>query len=864
MRESRRLHPRQLISYPFLLLSLSSPLLGLMVTKRSLAQDNLAPARPADTRILEQRIRDSEQVLQDELPPLPPQVGPVQPLDSGEYILEFNRSPIVGSRLQLRSIYDEARLRFTRPRNWETEKAQIMLRFRHSPALYATRSNLSVLINGVSVGTVPLNNREGEIGTAIYDIPVHLLQDYNEVVVAALQNNSPTCTQDPFDPSLWTEVLPDSKLVFNFAPQPVALDFNQYPYPIFDELSLDPNRVAYLVPAEIDDAWLTAVARLQTSFGRFARYRPLETRLVRSPDELELDEKLIVIGSPQQFPELAASQSSLQLPLSLTSPLKDEQGKIVNSKTGLLMLGNGAEGQAVLVASGPNDKAVAQALQLLLQGADQEIATGQTVLVDSLEEVSSPQPRDWPGYLPDRDQFQLQDLTDFLNRPYGDVTVRGAEAPTIEYDLRALPDDSFLPGNEVALRYSYGPQMNPLTSLLEVRLDGLPLGGKKLDSIEGARDKLLRVKLPEEKIRHNSKLQVLFQMDPRERRSCNRAVDQHLWGTVHHTTEFDFNREAGVKLPDLERLQAGYPFAAPQDLSRTAVVLPDEPRSEDILLLIELSERLGRLSRADSVKLGVYRASQLSDEVRDSQHLIAIGTQDRFPFSEALETGDFRLKDSWRRQRQGRQGSRQTNSEIRTLPDADGVIREILSPWNSERVLLMLTAQTPAGLERVRDLFDRDGLFFQLQKDTVLIGAKTIEPSPYNPRDYDLAFLSQAPKQRKVSEISQPEQLRRSLLGSWIFLIPGLLVLAALGYGVVQTYLNRFAPPIDDEASEESAGDLPEVLPAFATHGEGSDRTYSAPTENGLARRNGNGHFASQAQLTIEPGSMPSDPQEEQ
>lgn len=805
MRDSRRLTFWQL-SYPLLLLNLSSQLLGLLIAPKSLAQDNLAPARPADTRILEQRIRESEQVLQDELPPLPPQVGPLQSSDSGEYILEFNRSPIVGSRLQLRSIYDEARLRFTRPRNWETETAQIMLRFRHSPALYATRSNLSVLINGVSVGTVPLNNREGEIGTAIYDIPVHLLQDYNEVVVAALQNNSPTCTQDPFDPSLWTEVLPDSKLVFKFTPQPVALDFNQYPYPIFDELSLDPNRIAYLLPREMDDAWLTAVGRLQTSFGRFARYRPLEARLVESPDELEFDEKLIVIGSPEQYGDL----STVQLPLPLSSPLQDEQGQTIGAETGVLMLGNGGQGQAVLVASGNGNGAVSKAVQLLLQGQDREIATGQTVLVETLEELASPQPRDWPGYLPDRDRFQLQELTDFLERPYSDITVRGAEAPTIEYDLRALPDDHFLPGNEVALRYSYGPQMNPLTSLLEVRLDGLPLGGKKLDSIAGDRNKLLKVKLPEDKIRHNSKLQVLFQMDPRERRSCNRAVDQHLWGTVHHTTEFDLNREVGIKLPDLERLQAGYPFAAPQDLSRTAVVLPDEPRSEDILLLLELSERLGRLSRSESVKLEVYQTSQLPQSVRDSQHLIAIGTQQHFPFSEALAMGNFRLRPRWKRQR--------TVSQVRTLPDADGVIREILSPWNAERVLLMLTAQTPEGLGRVRDVFDRDGLFFQLQQDTALISTKTLEPSPYNPRDYDLAFLSQAPKQRKVSELSQPEQLRRSLLGGWIFLIPGMLVLAALAYGIVQTYLNRFAPPIEDEPLALEDFGTVDQAPSKASH----------------------------------------------
>ncbi len=33
---------------------------------------------------------------------------------SGKYILQFNRSPVVGSRFSLKGIYDEARLGFTR------------------------------------------------------------------------------------------------------------------------------------------------------------------------------------------------------------------------------------------------------------------------------------------------------------------------------------------------------------------------------------------------------------------------------------------------------------------------------------------------------------------------------------------------------------------------------------------------------------------------------------------------------------------------------------------------------------------------------------------------------------------------------
>jgi hypothetical protein len=160
----------------------------------------------------------------------------VAPSEPGQYVLEFNRSPVVGNRLRLQSIYDEARLRFTRPRDWEAESVKVLLRFRHSAALYASRSNLTVLMNGTSVGSVPLNKPQGEIGSVAFDVPVNLIQDHNEVVIAALQNNSPTCTQDPYDPSLWTEILPDSKIVFDYEPQPIALDFSRYPFPVYDTL----------------------------------------------------------------------------------------------------------------------------------------------------------------------------------------------------------------------------------------------------------------------------------------------------------------------------------------------------------------------------------------------------------------------------------------------------------------------------------------------------------------------------------------------------------------------------------------------------------------------------------------------------
>jgi cellulose synthase operon protein B len=708
----------------------------------------------------------------------------VKAMDPGQYVLEFNRSPIVGNRLQLRGIYDESRLRFTRPRSWEPKTVKVLVRYRHSAALYATRSNLTVLLNGTSLGSVPLNKKQGEIGTAIFDISPKLIQDYNEIVVAALQNNSPTCTQDPFDPSLWTEILPDSKLVFDFQPKPIALDFTRYPYPIFDNLSLEPNQIAYLLPRQVDESWLTATTRLQTSLGRFAQYRPMDTRLLQSVDQLQAMERLMVVGTPKNQPAL----KSLNLPLSLEGEqIKDEKGKVLPPDVGVLMMTTTSDRRApILIATGNGEAGVAKAVQFLVQKRDQQISTGQVVLVEKLTEVPTPPLRDWLGYIPTENYFQLKDLTNFEDQPYGDITVRGSDAPLIEFNFRALPDDKFTPENILNLRYSYGPQVNPLTSLLEVQIDGLPLMGKKLESVNGGVRETLRVTIPEDKIKPNSKIQVRFQLDPRERRSCNRATDQQLWGKLHADTEFNLNRENVAQVPDLKLLQAGYPFSAPQDLSKTAIVLPEKPTEADLKLLLEVGERLGRLSKSDSIQLNAYRANQLPEAERNDRHLVAIGNRTTFPLPSAFESEGFTLQTLFQRQRD--------QSQIRTLPDAEGVVKQIVSPWNRDRVMLILSGQTDAGLDQVRDLFAQDNLFFQLREDTVLISAASSNPSAYDPNAYNLEFLQQARQRRLLSELNWQGRLLQTLGNSWVFLAPGTLVAALFLYGIFQSYLKRFKP----------------------------------------------------------------------
>jgi hypothetical protein len=334
------------------------------------------------------------------------------------------------------------------------------------------------------------------------------------------------------------------------------------------------------------------------------------------------------------------------------------------------------------------------------------------------------------------------------------------------------------------LVYSYGPQINAKTSLVEVKLDGVALVGKRLTSINGGTRETLKVALPGDLIKPTSKLEVDFRLDARERRSCSRVTDQQLWGTLHADTSFNLKSTNAVQLPDLRLLQHGFPFAAPQDLSTTAIVVPKKPSPTEISTLLEFSTRLGRLSKAKSVQLAVYAGSSKTPEQLKKRQLVGIGTQKTFPFPEALKAGDFQIKEGQERQ--------QNLSEIQTLPDSDGVIKEIISPFASDRILLALTGQTENGLKQVQDFLRQDPLFFQLKEDTVLISANTANPEAYDPNAYNLEFLQREPK-RTVDKTPVQRRVFRFVSGSWFMLAPAMVAACLILYGVIQLYLKKIA-----------------------------------------------------------------------
>jgi hypothetical protein len=168
--------------------------------------------------------------------------------------------------------------------------------------------------------------------------------------------------------------------------------------------------------------------------------------------------------------------------------------------------------------------------------------------------------------------------------------------------------------------------------------------------------------------------------------------------------------------------------------------LSDTVKSYKVLLII-------RNNGADSVKVSEILFMGKQPDLISDAHLIAIGTQDQFPLVEVFEQPGFKLGSASTRQF--------ASTQIQSLQDEEGIVKQVRSPWNDERIVLVLSGQNAVGLDRMRELLDQDPLFYQLEGDTVLISANDPDADVYDPDAYIITFLREARQKNFPSSSSR-------------------------------------------------------------------------------------------------------------
>ncbi|MDD3445965.1 MAG: cellulose biosynthesis cyclic di-GMP-binding regulatory protein BcsB, partial [Zavarzinia sp.] len=441
-------------------------------------------------------------------------------------------------------------------------------------------SHMSALVNGVVVGTVPLQPQNA--GGLKVEIPVNpaMFVRHNRVGVRVIGHYTRDC-EDPVHSSLWAIVNNATSLELTLQALPPATDLAALPSPFFDTAERKPLRLPFALPANPSSGVLRAAAVVAGYFAKEAGYRgadfPVETGSFGPGDH-------VVLATPQALPR------GITLPNILGPTISN--------------IANGAGGRLLLIA-GRNDEE--------LHAAATTLALGSVALSGASMTVGTPsiRPRgayDAPSWLPDDRPVRFGELVEpdtlqgFGLIP-GPLTVPFRTAPDLfVWSDRGLP-------MVVRYRYPRGDWLDLERSRLDVSINGQYLKSLPVDApnvVDEVREIVSddfvlnegQVKVPPFDIGGRNQIDLFYDMRPKKRGACQDVLPTNIISSIDPDSTIDISAaERFAVMPNLGFFaSAGFPFTVYADLGRTAVVLPTRPTAPEIQAFLGLMGRFAEFT----------------------------------------------------------------------------------------------------------------------------------------------------------------------------------------------------------------------------------------------------------------------------
>jgi hypothetical protein len=163
--------------------------------------------------------------------------------------------------------------------------------------------------------------------------------------------------------------------------------------------------------------------------------------------------------------------------------------------------------------------------------------------------------------------------------------------------------------------------------------------------------------------------------------------------------------------PSLRADLALYPvpfFERPLEYPPVYFVLPDNPSTTDLSAAATIAAGLGKSSNGE-IRLASALDTQVPIDIRDNHHLIVIGRKGTNRFLDQLDL-PLRLDDP-------------------ALPEDQGVIQELVSPWNPMRMILVVTGKSDEGLFKASQALNQEAHVLSMQGAVAIVQSV----SPHEP-----------------------------------------------------------------------------------------------------------------------------------
>ena len=608
----------------------------------------------------------------------------------------------------LPTVRSQYQAQFTKPKTWQVSPAsQLEVTFQHSHELLPNRSWLQIIVNDKLVKHIPLT-KENAPGTKLtLPLPVGLLKDFNTLTFRVEQHYTDKC-EDPLDKSLWTQILPATKIVFDYTPIVPQVNLNAYPYPIIDNLTYSPAKVHFVMGPNASAQELQAAAYINTHLAQQAQTHELISRLtfgnLSGPD----DEHLVLVGKPGSIPEASRFQNVFgDYALQGGQWVNKRSGQALSPEQGLILFfqAPGSKSHTVLIVSGNSDQAVFRAAQYLTTRPSVSGLSGYAITV----------PEDWspPGNNTAKVPRYIENQTrTFRELGFGIEEVHKINAPPITYQVPIVGDFRRNGKLWLDLNLSYSPNLNPEYSSLELRMNDVSIGNIPLTNPAGEQSKRVSIPISNELIRTRNNLVAQFHLMPDKYGWCVDNYVDNAWGKIMDDSQLRVEGSVSSRLPDAGLLNnTMYPYSKEDNLQNLQLVLPNNPSAEVLNAMLAFTTRLGRATLADTdlrFGLSLGEASVPADKNLAVFH----------PASGAWQLPDG-ARLAWK-------SSGSNLLKLLNLNEPNGKISgelfELGQGVNLEqyqqgsRTISVFTSANPAGFQTLARLFNTDKTFEQLQQ----------------------------------------------------------------------------------------------------------------------------------------------------
>ncbi|AVR01741.1 cellulose biosynthesis cyclic di-GMP-binding regulatory protein BcsB [Pluralibacter gergoviae] len=614
---------------------------------------------------------------------------------------------------------------FTLPGDQVVTSAQLRLDVKVTPEMAARNATLELMLNGQSLGSVPLGAEGDDVSHYQLDVPGPLMVSSNNLSFRINDGDAQQCMRDLTN-RYGVTILPESRFSWEGQQLDVGADLSHFPRPFFDNMQMTPASISISFPEKMSSEEVSAAALVSSWFGIQTDYRGISFNALRN----KLPEKHgIVIGHPgEQVGELTLPQTSKPLLRIVDNP---------NNPVYKLLL-----------IVGSDDNALRAAAWRLTRG---DFAPQAGSLEVAAQTVPLSKPYDAPRWITTDRPVKISELL----RKDQSMTVSGVWHEPLRVAFRAAPDLYLWDGESIPLQISYRfpseSWINEQRSQLSVTLNNtflrnLPMIKQGiLESLwrrlgGDARQEKLTIPLAPYLIYGDNQLQLYFNVVPKDNAPCNVLLNNNIksriaedsWIDLSHTRHFSM-------LPNLSYfVGASFPFSRLADYSQTLLLLPDRPSETEVGTLLNMAARSGTATGTvlgnNRVVMGIPSGGASLEYLRQRDVLAVSGLDQKLFNQSLLDDSPYYVSDStlsvrnqtlWQKAQRWLLGDWNIDAlEADRYLSSNNAWRGFISyrsPWNSERVVVVALGSSDEQLGHLNGDLSSARINASIRGDTAII-----------------------------------------------------------------------------------------------------------------------------------------------